>query len=109
MFKVLRKSCSLHGASWLMVIGCAFTSPGMAEEPTATQKTHPIVSGFERFFASSKSGVASGGRLLLGELNCLSCHRPQDEKSPVIAPRQAPILDGVAGRVRLSFLRNLSA
>ncbi len=64
-----------------------------------------MIPGFERFHAVSKTDLAAGGQLLLSELNCLSCHRWQDEKSLVPAPRKAPVLDGVAGRVKIGYLR----
>jgi len=63
---------------------------------------HPIVAGFERFYNVDKSDAVKGGQLLLGELNCTSCHAPGDA---AVSPKQAPILDGVAGRVRLSHLK----
>ncbi len=62
---------------------------------------HPIVAGFERFYTGDKADLATGGRLLLSELNCVSCHQAQDNSR-----KQAPNLDGVANRVRISFLKN---
>ena len=41
--------------------------------------------------------------LLLGELNCISCHRGRPTES--LNRKQAPILDHVGGRVRVSYLR----
>jgi len=78
----------------------------------AKQDGHPIVPGFERFHAGGMEAV-KGGRLLLGELNCISCHKPesgQDASGVASAPRvpqrkQAPILDHVGERVRRSYLR----
>src|SRR5262249_3841000 len=63
---------------------------------------HPIVAGFERFY---DGGDKQGGRLLLTELNCLSCHQGEAGKSAEIAVRQAPILDGIGNRVQRGFLR----
>jgi mono/diheme cytochrome c family protein len=73
---------------------------------------HPIVPGFERFHADGTE-VVRGGRLLLRELNCLSCHKPPPPFPPpnerrmgwALQRKQAPILDSVGGRVRRSYLR----
>ncbi len=62
---------------------------------------HAIVAGFERF-SSGEMTDANGGQLLLGELNCVSCHQT-GEGGP--ARKQAPVLDGVGNRVRVGHLR----
>lgn len=61
---------------------------------------HPVVPGFERFF-TGKDAV-KGGQLLLGELNCISCHQSSEASA---ARKQAPVLDEVGSRVRVSYLR----
>src|SRR5439155_19543846 len=63
---------------------------------------HPVVPGFERFFSGEKVDAARSGQLLLGSLNCVSCHATTDAS---LLRGQAPILDGVGTRVRLSHLR----
>jgi len=60
---------------------------------------HPIVAGFERFYQGNQGDAASGGRLLLNELGCRSCHAG-DKGS-----KQAPILDEVGSRIRVGHLR----
>jgi mono/diheme cytochrome c family protein len=70
----------------------------------AKQDGHPIVPGFERFHASGTDAV-KGGRLLLGELNCISCHTPESGQESQLQRKQAPILDRVGERVRRSYLR----
>jgi mono/diheme cytochrome c family protein len=65
---------------------------------------HPIVAGFERFHASGASAI-EGGRLLLDELNCVGCHKPEAAQEARLRRKQAPILDGVGGRVRRSYFR----
>jgi mono/diheme cytochrome c family protein len=75
-----------------------------AAEKKASTDGHPIVPGFERFHADGTESV-KGGRLLLGELNCISCHKPEGASESALQRKQAPILDGVGGRVRRSFLR----
>ncbi|MDR3634293.1 MAG: PA14 domain-containing protein [Isosphaeraceae bacterium] len=70
-----------------------------------TQSSHPLVSGFERFFVDAKGDPVTGGLLLLGELNCASCHHAAANVAAHVAQKQAPILDQVGGRVRPEFLR----
>jgi mono/diheme cytochrome c family protein len=67
----------------------------------AAQPDHPVVPGFERFHAAEKAD-AQGGQLLLGELNCVSCHQADDK---AVSRKQAPVLDHVAARVRVSHLK----
>src|SRR5262245_7330167 len=66
--------------------------------------SHPFVAGFERFHSGPVAEPAAGGRLLLGELNCTSCHAADGQ-----AKKQAPILDGIGGRARVSHLRKYIA
>jgi mono/diheme cytochrome c family protein len=66
---------------------------------------HPIIPGYERFFAEDNAPSEIGGQLLLGELNCLSCHKATAEMTAHVQTKQAPILDKVGQRVRPEFLR----
>ncbi len=82
-------------------------------EPVAD---HPIVAGFERFFSappdsklSKDLGAGANGRLLLGELGCVACHQAEGVATKSITKKQAPVLDGVGSRVRLSFVKALLA
>jgi mono/diheme cytochrome c family protein len=72
----------------------------------AASAARPVVVGFERFYSSEKANLASGGRLLLGELNCTSCHATGDKSA---SRKQAPVLDGVGSRVRVRHLRKFLA
>ena len=113
-----------HGlavARWIgLVIGCLWSSLLVAADPTPASDpfaepavNHPIVAGFERFFAASGANapkdLGPGGRLLLGELGCVACHQADGTAAKSITKKQAPILDGVGSRVRLSFLRAMLA
>ncbi len=71
---------------------------------TTSALAHPIVPGFERFHSGPDANPAVGGALLLGELNCVSCH--DDARA---AKKQAPVLDGIASRARLGHLRKFIA
>ena len=73
----------------------------VASSATQAADAHPIIAGFERFYTGEKPDLVAGGRLLLGELNCTSCHAAED----VAAKKQAPNLDGIMGRVRASYLK----
>src|SRR5579885_3374154 len=66
----------------------------------------PIVPGFVRSFTGPKADSVRGGQLLLTELNCVSCHQPTD---PSLGRKQAPVLDQVAGRVRVGWLKKFLA
>ena len=74
--------------------------------PSAKAVDHPIVAGFERFHAAEKGDLARGGRLLLGELNCVSCHQSATGSA---ARKLAPTLDGLANRVRIGWLKKYLA
>jgi mono/diheme cytochrome c family protein len=90
----------MHGfrPRWLLLAVATVLPSGFvsAAEPA------PLVPGFERFYSDAKTDTAKGGQLLLGELNCTSCHLGGDAALP---KKQAPILDGVAGRARLGHIR----
>ena len=45
------------------------------------------------------------GRILLGELNCLSCHAPSNDLKPLVSTKQAPILDHVGRRVKPDWIK----
>lgn len=66
---------------------------------SALSAAHPIVPGFESFPTDPHAA-----RLLLGELNCTSCHAADGQ-----ATKQAPVLDTVGTRVRVGHLRQFLA
>lgn len=73
----------------------------------------PIVPGFERFHAATTDpqspSTADGGRLLLGELNCVSCHATTGPAAAHVLKKQAPILDDAGRRLRVAWLRKFLA
>lgn len=99
----------LSSDAMVVVIGLAVAGAVASKSWSAD---HPIVPGFERFFAATaavdqrapEADAVQGGLLLLGELNCTSCHAAAPG-SPAIAKKQAPLLDGVGARLRPEFLR----
>ncbi len=114
------KHC-LAASRWSgLVVGCLLSSSLVAADPKPTSDpfaeppvTHPIVAGFERFFAATGDNAAkdlgAGGKLLLGELGCVACHQADGAAAKQITKKQAPVLDGIGSRVRLSFIRALLA
>jgi mono/diheme cytochrome c family protein len=66
----------------------------------------PVVPGHERL-NEAKVDAAARGELLLGELNCLSCHKPDANERVVL--RLAPDLAHVGGRVTPQWLKSYLA
>lgn len=91
----------------------ATTIPALAEtspQPALAEPRpdHPLISGFERFHATGDTAI-EGGRLLLGELNCTSCHAAEDAVAKSLQRKQAPILSDVGARVKPDWLRRFLA
>lgn len=84
---------------WLMAVCLVMSSTVFAAETT-----HPRIPGFERFYQHADADLAAGGRLLLGELSCTSCHHVEDANAAGILRKQAPILSQVGSRVRPEYL-----
>src|SRR5262245_55216877 len=72
---------------------------GIAVSSSAPAADHVVVVGFERFHSGDETNAVLGGKLLLGELNCLSCHTLDNPQAAGVFAKQAPILDGVGSRV----------
>jgi mono/diheme cytochrome c family protein len=69
---------------------------------------HAYVAGFERFFGHAgrdRSSLMRGGLLLLGELNCTSCHAAEGPAAMTIDAKQAPLLGEVAARANPLYLK----
>src|SRR5262252_4964833 len=65
-------------------------------------RPHPIVPGFERYGASDG---AEGGRLLLGELNCITCHKPDADSAVHFSVKKAPLLADAGSRLNYEWVR----
>jgi mono/diheme cytochrome c family protein len=86
----------------LLAVWAGPTSAALAQnDQNRATPDHAVVLGFDRFFAKSKDDLARGGHILLSELNCVACH--QADQWPL--KKQAPVLDGIGGRVRASYLQ----
>ena len=88
----------------MMTLVCALAGSRAATADDASP-SHPIVAGFERLYTDADVDAVVGGRLLLGELNCTSCHVADEKFLPHLNNKQAPVLDAVGSRVRPEFIR----
>ena len=72
--------------------------------PGADTPARPVVPAFERF---AKDPIAAGGLglVLLGELNCTSCHAAEGVTQGLLTPKLAPVLDKVGSRVQPEYLQ----
>lgn len=64
----------------------------------------PVVGAFERFGRSPKASAEAMGRVLLGELNCASCHAADERQSAWLLPKLAPDLSQIGQRADASWL-----
>lgn len=81
-------------------------TPALAGDKAAPKKSGgPVIPSFVRFHQDEKGNAVKGGQLLLGELNCISCHAPDAPTETALTRKAAPILDGVGGRVKRNYLR----
>jgi len=65
-------------------------------------KPHPIVPGFER---SDAPESAESGRLLLGELGCVACHKPDAAAAEQLSLKKAPLLAEAGSRLSVDWIR----
>ncbi len=102
----------------LLVAGIASVFVASIAVASAAEMTPPRVPGFERFYTAPLMTLdeevipvdaITGGRLLLGELNCLSCHSTGNEIKEVVSTKKAPILDDIGQRARVEWLREYLA
>lgn len=77
----------------------ALVSSAVAQAADAPPRVIP----FERYHATAPDKVAAGN-LLLGELNCTSCHTADQSLAEHVQKKQAPVLDTVGTRVRPQYL-----
>jgi len=84
------------------IIALLLTGPASAQDP----KPSPVVPGFERFGAADG---AEAGRLLLGELNCATCHKPEAAAAEHLSVKKAPLLADAGSRLRFEWIREFVA
>jgi mono/diheme cytochrome c family protein len=93
---------------WLLLWIAALSVAPLAQAQDKPSP-HPRVLGFERFYYDDKADVAHGGLLLLGDLNCTSCHAADDALAEHVVKKQAPILDEIGSRARPEYLAKFLA
>ncbi len=72
---------------------------------SAADLAPPKVLGFERLNGTPALPEIAAGELLLGELNCTSCHAADGALASRVDKKPAPILSDVGNRVRPEYLR----
>src|SRR5215210_7143627 len=83
------------------IVALALTSATCASMAAApAPAVPPVVAGYHRLKDDPKAGgAAAAGELLLAELNCTACHKPQeDAASQRVGPKGAPDLASLGGR-----------
>ncbi len=89
-----------------MRFSCMFVLIVLSAPSLLSDVPPPFVAGFERFARHGIIGARDGGRLLLSELSCTSCH---ESGASDLDPKLGPRLDGVGNRVRAEWLRRFLA
>jgi mono/diheme cytochrome c family protein len=94
-----RSSRVRNGAPGVRVLPVAGVAFGLL---SIVAQAHPIVAGFERFYADAagEARAADGGLLLLNELNCVACHAAPAGWSERLPGRAKISLAGVGQRWR---------
>ncbi len=93
--------------STIAALAAVFTALQLAPQTIhAASPQHPVVPGFDRIYSADNANAVEGGRLLLTELNCVSCHKPEAATATLDKPKQAPILDNVGARTEVKWLQN---
>jgi len=83
---------------------CALIVAAVCSSVSRAADAPPRVLGFERAYADSENDAVAAGQLLLGELNCTSCHQADDALANVVQRKPAPVLDTVGSRVHPQYL-----
>jgi mono/diheme cytochrome c family protein len=104
---------AIHRHLWATILFALATplvaihgNPNLAE---AASPAHPVVPGFDRIYSVPDADAVEGGRLLLTELNCVSCHKAEGDIAKQLKVKQAPILDTVGARVEIAWLQKFLA
>ncbi|MEX2186338.1 MAG: PA14 domain-containing protein [Pirellulales bacterium] len=85
-------------------VAAAERQPKRATGEVGPVADRPVVAPFERFYAAEGTDDVAGGLLLLGELNCTSCHAAAGAARETISAKQAPLLGDVAGRADIDYV-----
>jgi cytochrome c2 len=88
----------------LVVLLASFSFAACFAAAARAADVPPRVIGFERAYSQAGSHDLAAGQLLLGELNCTSCHQADASLASTIQKKQAPVLDSVCSRVKPQYL-----
>lgn len=100
----MRRAFGPVGRALILTVAAVFCDGSLAVA------AHPVVPGVERLLAEHSDGAAkpdqmlTAGRVLLSELNCLSCHKVEGRAGQGLNTKPAPVLDAVGGRVQREWL-----
>jgi mono/diheme cytochrome c family protein len=81
----------------ITILPLFFCQSAISDEPAS-----PFVAGFDRFARHKQIDLNTGGRLLVTELNCTSCHSSSDKE---LLPKQGPNLTGAGNRLRNRWIK----
>src|SRR6188768_63921 len=84
-----------------IVVSMLFAAP--TTRAHAIDAASPRIIGLERSRPAEMHEIAAGN-LLLGELNCTSCHAADPALESAIQRKPAPVLDAVGSRVQPQYL-----
>lgn len=98
--------CCVSLASVVAILSILHGAPSQTD---GAAPQHPVVPGFDRIYSADDANAVEGGRLLLTELNCVSCHKADDAVAKLLRPKQAPILDNVGARAEVKWLQSYLA
>lgn len=90
--------CCLSAAAFFSRPPAARAAPD-----NAAAKPGPVVPGYERLKNEAKADPAALGEVLLGELNCLSCHAAEGQRR--VMAKGAPDLSDAGKRMTPQYLR----
>lgn len=104
----LRFSIGPRGAAAALVVAFKTFAPfGLQAAPAdaATNYPPPHIAAEGRLLQAGRTNQVELGELLIGELNCLSCHAASDDQRKRLLTRTAPDLNNVGARLAPSYIR----
>ena len=82
----------------ILAVATAALSASVQAQTAAPVEAAPVVPGYEHLRHAGAADEAALGEILLGELNCLSCHAATPAVAERIPTRTAPDLDRIGER-----------
>ena len=100
-----RRATHPKWSGWLVCTAVAVALGSAAQaQPAVRAVSTPVIPGYEHLRLAGAASEAALGEVLLGELNCLSCHEPATELSGRLLARAAPDLAALKERVTVEWL-----